>query len=99
MSKLDLTWHDVLRKKGFDDSTSESLIGFISWEKDNIYPNLGKEITDVLTDYRGKVIAKDVLSNKYGDQGILFLNANLPEKTIKNMFEAIMEYEHEDVYK
>jgi hypothetical protein len=60
-------------EKGFDSSTAKSLIGFISWNKGEEFNKLGKEITEIFLGYEGKVIAKDVVSSKYNDKGLLFL--------------------------
>lgn len=98
MKKIDITWHQVLQDKGFNSEISESLIGFIAWEEDNMFSKMGKEINDVLMGYEGKVIAKDVSNTEYNNMGILFLKKNISEKTANQVFDAILNYEHKEVY-
>lgn len=98
MKKFDITWHQVLQDKGFNSEISESLIGFIAWEEDNMFSKMGKEINDVLMGYEGNVIAKDVSNTKYNNTGILFVKNNISEKTANQVFDAILNYEHEEVY-
>lgn len=98
MRKIDLTWHEVLSKKGFDSSVAECLIGFIAWEKDNIFSKIGREINDVLLGYEGKVIAKDVSNARYNNIGILFVRNDISDKTASEVFDTILKYEHEEVY-
>lgn len=92
------TWHDVLMEKGVDSSTSKSLIGFISWNKGEEFNKLGKEITEIFSGYEGKVIAKDVVSSKYNDKGILFFSTDIPENIANEIFDTIMSYEQNHVY-
>ncbi|QZY57286.1 hypothetical protein [Crassaminicella profunda] len=98
MKKTDLTWQEVLMNKGFDHSTSKSLIGFIAWKENEIFSRLGEEINDVLCGYEGKVIAKDVISNKYNNKGLLFVNNHISNDLSNKIFEEILDYEHEEVY-
>ncbi|WP_432665563.1 hypothetical protein R9X47_04655 [Wukongibacter baidiensis] len=98
MKKIDLTWHEVLSNKGFDSSISGSLIGFIAWEKDNIFPKMGQEINDALLGYEGKVVAKDVMNTKYNNIGILFVSNDISDTTASEVFDAILDYEHKEVY-
>jgi hypothetical protein len=92
------TWHDVLIKNGFDSREARSLIGFVSWNKGEEFAYLGREITEVLSDYEGKVFAKDAVSSTYGDKALLFFNQDLSEETASRMFEVIMNYEQNEVY-
>ncbi|AOT72588.1 hypothetical protein [Geosporobacter ferrireducens] len=98
MGVVDKTWHEVLKKAGFNGPIAESLIGFISWEEDKIYPRLGHEMNDVLNNYEGKLVAHDVHSSKYHHQGILFLNKRLPEEISNKILDAILDYEYDEVY-
>ena len=98
MGIVDTSWHEVLRKAGFDDPIAESLIGFISWKEDEIYPRLGHEINDVLNNYEGKVIAQDVVSTKYHHQGILFFNKTLSQEISNKILDTILDYEYNEVY-
>ena len=98
MKKLDMPWHEVLSKKGFDSMTSSSFIGFIAWEKNNMFSKMGKEINDALLGYEGRVIAMDVHSTKYNNIGVIFVNKDIPEESTYDIFNAILDYEHEEVY-
>ncbi|MBB6219027.1 hypothetical protein HNQ80_005205 [Anaerosolibacter carboniphilus] len=98
MRNLDLTWQEVLAQKGFNEQISKSFIGFIAWEENNMFSRLGEEITEVLAGHEGEVFAKDVINQKYKNTGLLFFNRNLPEKTVDQIFDTILTYEHEDVY-
>jgi len=98
VKKIDLTWHEVLSKKGFDSSVSQSLIGFIAWEKNNIFSKMGQEINDALLGYEGKVVAKDVINTKYNNTGILFVSNDMSDKTASKVFDTILTYENEEVY-
>lgn len=93
-----LTWHEVLIKKGINPEMSKSLIGFTSWNQKEIPDKLGKHITDILQEYSGKVIVKDVIGTKYNDIGLLFLNNDMPEDVATKVFDTIMKYEQEEVY-
>ena len=93
-----LTWHEVLIKKGINPEISKSLIGFTSWNQKEFPDKLGKHITDILKEYSGKVIVKDVIGTKYNDIGLLFLNNDISEDMAINVFDTIMKYEQEDVY-
>ncbi|MBU3145238.1 hypothetical protein [Clostridium sp. CF012] len=93
-----LTWHEVLIKNGINPRVSKSLIGFTSWNQKELPDKLGKHITDILKEYSGKVIVKDVIGTKYNDIGLLFLNTEIPEDVATNVFDTIMKYEQEDVY-
>ncbi|MEQ8196714.1 MAG: hypothetical protein ABRQ27_01665 [Clostridiaceae bacterium] len=92
------TWHDVLIEKGFDSSSSRSLIGFLSWNRGEEFRNIGKEITEIFSGYEGKVFARDVVSSKYNDKGILFFNDEISQDIANEMFDAIMSYEQNEVY-
>jgi hypothetical protein len=92
------TWQDVLIEKDFESSISESLIGFISWNKGEEFSKLGKKITEVLSTYQGRVFVKDVASANFNDRGLLFLNTEIPEDAANKMFDAIMSYEQNNVY-
>lgn len=92
------TWHDVLIEKGFDSTTSKSLIGFISWNKGEEFSKLGTEITQLLSGYEGRVFAKDVSAVNYNDKGLLFFSSDIPEEIANKIFEAIMSYEQNNVY-
>jgi hypothetical protein len=92
------TWQDVLIEKGFEFSTSKSLIGFISWNDGEEFNKLGKKITQVLSGYQGKVFAKDVVSTNFNDKGLLFLDTETSEESANKIFDAIMSYEQNDVY-
>ncbi|MBZ9685929.1 hypothetical protein G9F72_006205 [Clostridium estertheticum] len=93
-----LTWHEVLIKSGINPEISKSLIGFTSWNQKELPDKLGKHITDILKEYSGKVIVKDVIGTKYNDMGLLFLNNDMPEDVATYVFDTIMAYEQEDVY-
>ena len=93
-----LTWHEVLIKKGIRPEISKSLIGFTSWNQNEIPDKLGKHITDILKQHNGKVIAKDVVGTRYNDTGLLFLSKDMPEDVATEVFDTIMNYEQEDVY-
>jgi hypothetical protein len=94
-----ITWQDVLSDHGIDKAISKSLIGFVSWNKDEAAPPLGKDITNVLSDSNGKAIAKDVGATQYNDRGLLFFDRDVPDEVANNIFDIIMEYEQEKVYK
>ncbi|MEW9124267.1 MAG: hypothetical protein AB2421_16265 [Thermotaleaceae bacterium] len=98
MGAIDITWHEVLRRKGIESSIVESLIGFISWKKNEIYPRLGQEITDVLKNHTGQVIALDVSNDLYHHQGIVFFNRELSEDIASQIFSEILDYEYQEVY-
>ncbi len=93
-----LTWHEILIEKGINPEIANSLIGFTSWNQEEFPDKLGKHITDILKDYSGKVIVKDVIGTKYNDMGLLFLNNGMSQELATNVFDIIMKYEQEDVY-
>jgi len=93
-----LTWHEVLIEKGINQEMSKSLIGFTSWNQNEIPDKLGKHVTDILQAYSGKVIVKDVVGTRYNDIGLLFLNNDMPEDMATKVFDTIMNYEQEEVY-
>ncbi len=93
-----LTWHEVLIKKGINSEISKSLIGFTSWNQKEIPDKLGKHITDILHEYSGKIIVKDVVGTKYNDIGLLILNNDIPQDVATEIFDIIMNYEQEEVY-
>lgn len=98
MNISNITWKDVLVNKGFNKSTADSLIGFISWKEDEIFSKLGQEINDVLNGYEGKVVAKDVISDKHNDKGLLFVNNDLSQEVANSIFNTILDFEHNVVY-
>lgn len=93
------TWQDVLIEKNFESSTSKSLIGFISWNKGEEFNKLGEKITEVLSGYQGKIFAKDVVSTNFNDKGLLFLNTEISKESANKIFDTIMSYEQNNVYK
>lgn len=93
------TWQDVLVERGIDETTAKSLIGFVSWNRDEPSPLIGKDITDILKDSHGNVIARDVGSKSYNDRGLLFISKEVDSETANEIFDIIMEYEQEKVYK
>ena len=93
-----LTWHEVLIEKGINQEISKSFIGFTSWIQKELPDKLGKHITDILQEYSGKVIVKDVIGTKYNDTGLLFLRNDMPQDVATEVFDAIMKYEQEEVY-
>lgn len=93
-----ITWCEVLVKKGINPEIAKSLIGFTSWNQKEIPDKLGKHITDILQEYSGKVIAKDVVGTRYNDIGLLFLSNDIPEDVATEIFDIIMNYEQEEVY-
>lgn len=98
--KIDCTtWQDVLVEHGIDKIYAESLIGFVSWNRDEPSPLIGKDITDILKDNHGNVIAKDVGSKSYNDRGLLFINREMDTEAANEIFDIIMKYEQERVYK
>ena len=92
------TWQDVLVEKGFDLPISKSVIGFISWNKGEEFNMLGKELTEILSGHAGNVFIKDVVSNNYNDKGLILFNTDIPEYVANEMFDAIMDYEQNNVY-
>lgn len=98
MGKLDLTWQEVLKQEGFINEVAESFVGFIAWEKNNMFPKLGKEITEVLAGHEGRVYVKDIISKKYNNTGLLFFNNNVLEEVAEQVFVTILDYEHQEVY-
>lgn len=98
MDNTKISWKDLLIKNGFKDEIVNSFIGFISWKTNSIYPKLGNEITDVLTGYSGRVIAKDVYCEKYKSYGIIFLNKEIPYDVAQKIHDIIISYENEEVY-
>jgi hypothetical protein len=95
---LCLTYKDVLSNKGFKDDITANFIGFISWEKGETFPKLGKEINDTMSGYTGKFFANDVISSKYNFIGILFFKKEISDEMANEIFETIIEYEHCEVY-
>lgn len=93
-----ITWQDVLIRKGFDPSISKAFIGFISWNRGEEFTKLGREITQVLSDHEGKVFAKDAVSRKYNDKGLLFFSTDLSEDIANEIFDSIMDCEQKEVY-
>ena len=93
-----LTWHEILIKKGINPEMSKSLIGFTSWNQNEIPDKLGKHITDILKEHSGKVVVKDVVGTRYNDIGLLFFKNNIPEDVATKVFDIIMNYEQEEVY-
>lgn len=92
------TWHDILIKNGLDYSTTKSFIGFVSWNKGDEFVHLGREITEILFGYEGRVFAKDAVSSIYGDKALLFFDQDVSEETAGRIFEIIMNYEQNEVY-
>lgn len=92
------TWQDVLTTKGFNHSTVSNLIGFISWNKGEEHPKLGREITELLSTNEGKVFVKDVTSMNFNDKGLLFFSNDVSEETANEIFDVIMDYEQNEVY-
>lgn len=92
------TWHDVLLEKGFNSSNSTPLIGFISWNKGEEFTKIGREITEVLSGYEGRLFVKDVVSINYNDKGLMFFSSEIPDDVSNKMFDAIMSYEQNNVY-
>lgn len=98
MDNTKISWKDLLIKNGLNNDIVKSFIGFISWKPDNIYPKLGNEITDVLTGYSGRIIAKDVYCEKYKSYGIIFLNKEISDVVAQKIHDIIISYENEEVY-
>jgi hypothetical protein len=69
-----ITWQEVLVDRGIDEDASKSLIGFVSWNRDEPSPLIGEDVTDILKDSHGSVLVKDVGSKSYNDRGLLFVN-------------------------
>jgi hypothetical protein len=92
------TWHDVLIENGFEPGKVKSLIGFISWNKGDEFAYLGREITEVLSGYEGRVFVKDTVSSEYGDKALMFFSQDITGSTANRMFEVIMNYEQNHVY-
>jgi len=98
MKNIHQTWGEVLISKGMDKKVTDSLIGFISWNKGEPLSSIGKEINDILSGYQGKIVAKDVISNKYNDDGLLLFSEVISDEMANSIFEAIMSFEQEEVY-
>jgi hypothetical protein len=101
MTKSDLmqdTWHDILIRNGIDSDGARSLIGFVSWNKGDEFAYLGREITEVLSNYQGKVFARDAVSREYGDKALLFFSKDVSEERADKIFEIIMSWEQKNVY-
>lgn len=84
--------------KGFERSIVKNLIGFISWNKGEEHPKLGREITELLSTYEGKVFVKDVASMNFNDKGLLFFSTDVSDEIANQMFDTIMDYEQHEVY-
>ncbi|CAH2213627.1 hypothetical protein [Tepidibacter aestuarii] len=98
MNIKNTTWKEFLINKGFDASVSKSFIGFISWKEGENFSNLGEEINDVLAGYEGKIVAKDVVYDKYKSIGILFFSKDISQDIANNVFKAIQSCEYNEVY-
>ncbi|PAB58344.1 hypothetical protein [Anaeromicrobium sediminis] len=99
MNIKNITWKEVLINKGYNESLVRSFIGFISWDESEIFSKLGQEINDVLGGYEGKIVAKDTVCAKYKSKGILFFDKDISQDIADNVFKAIQDYEHNEVYK
>ncbi|MFZ5969895.1 MAG: hypothetical protein ACOYVK_22265 [Bacillota bacterium] len=99
MNPLDMTWHDLLIQKGIDPSSAKALISFISWNQNTEYPHLGERITNILASNAGSIFVKDAARRKHGDRGLLFLDRDLPDDVASDMFNIIIDYEEEEMYK
>jgi hypothetical protein len=53
----------------------------------------------LLKDSHGNVIVQDVGSKSYNDRGLLFINKEIDSETANEIFNIIMGYEQEKVYK
>ncbi|WFD12043.1 hypothetical protein [Tepidibacter hydrothermalis] len=98
MNIENITWKEILINKGFDECITKSFIGFIAWKQDEIFSKLGEEINDVLAGYEGKIVAKDVICDKYKSIGILFFNKDVSQDISDNIFNAIQYCEYNEVY-
>ncbi|MEJ8553295.1 hypothetical protein [Tepidibacter sp. Z1-5] len=98
MNIKNVTWKEFLINKGFDESLTKSFIGFISWKEGKIFSKLGEEINDVLAGYEGKIVAKDVICDKYKSIGILFFSKNISQDIANNVFKAVQYCEYNEVY-
>lgn len=92
------TWQDVLINNNIEPSVSGNFIGFISWNRGEDFAKLGREITEVLSGYEGKVYAKDAVSRKYNDKGLLFFSNDISEDKAGEIFDIIMSYKQNHVY-
>lgn len=97
MKIINKTWKDVLKEKGFDKNITDSFIGFISWHKGEMYNNLGEKISNVLSDYSGDVIVKDVFCSIENDEGLIFMKKEISENVANDIFKTITIYE-ENLY-
>jgi hypothetical protein len=97
-SLINETWQEVLIKSRVDNSTASSFIGFVAWNKGDEFPKLGREITEVLSDYKGRIYAKDAISSRYGDKAILFFITDISESAANKILDIIMNYEQKEVY-
>lgn len=68
------------------------------WKEGEIFSKLGKEINDVLAGYEGKIVAKDVVYDKYKIIGILFFSKDTSQDIANNVFKTIQHCEHNEVY-
>lgn len=93
-----ITWQEVLTVGGMDADTASRLIGFVSWNKDEMAPLLGQDITNILSQSGGKAVVKDVSTSAYNDRGLLFLEEDVPDDSAHRMFDIIMDYEQQEVY-
>jgi hypothetical protein len=95
---LNDTWHEVLIRNGIDAYTARNFIGFVAWNKGDEFPKLGREITEVVSDSKGRIYVKDAISSRYGDKALLFFSIDVAESTSNKIFDIIMEYEQNEVY-
>ncbi|GAA0182646.1 hypothetical protein SH2C18_49870 [Clostridium sediminicola] len=91
-------WNDVLIENGFNYSITKSFIGFISWNRGEEFTKIGRQITEILSGYKGELFVKDVVSSTYNDKGLMFFNSEIPEEISNNMFDTIMNYEQNNIY-
>jgi len=98
VTDFDLTWQQVLINNGIDKDKAKSLIGFVSWNRGEPMRDLGEEMTQILSNHRGKVIVKDVSSVNYNDVGLLLLSQDATATDANEIFNIIMDYEQNEVY-
>lgn len=93
------TWRDVLAQNGASKDESENFIGFVAWNKGDVYADIGSDINRLLNEHTGRVFSRDVSGKHYNDRGIVFTSTEISPQRANEFFDIIMEYEQEDVYR
>lgn len=96
MNNIDL--QSVLERRGIDPIIAKSFIGYVSWNINDGFYEVGKKLNSIENTLNSKPIIKDFMDKNSDTLELLFFSKPVPEKIANRMFEIITLHQKDYQY-